>query len=56
MIGIFLKDFEDDRKAAKFAIQEAENQYQNVQKRLHDVNRRSEGDKKKLSSEMEQAR
>ncbi len=48
--------FEEDRKAAKLAIGDAEAQYQHVLKHLQDVNRQSEGERKRIQAEMEQAR
>jgi len=48
--------FEEDRKAAKLAIADAEGQYQMVLKNLQDVNRKSEEERKRITAEMEQAR
>ncbi|CAD7923835.1 unnamed protein product [Amoebophrya sp. A120] len=48
--------FEDDRKAAKAVITEAESQYQHAMKQLQDNNRKSDSEKKKLQMEMEDAR
>ena len=45
--------FEEDRKQAQIAIQDAEHQYQIVLKRLQDINRKSEDEKKRLQIEIE---
>ncbi len=46
--------FEDDRKQAQLAIQDAEHQYQIVLKNLQQVNRKSEDEKKKVQIDIEQ--
>ena len=48
--------FEEDKLSAQTAIQDSEHQYQLVLKKLQDVNRGSEEEKKRLQIEIEQAR